>query len=76
MLKWINSEYSVFMFPAKKQPRAKCLGNNLTGTFSLKGQSWRDPHSSMKEKWFWDLRLFLKDSREMKLLSNIRQSEN
>lgn len=72
MLKLIISEYSVFMFLTKQQPGAKCLGNNLTGTFDLKGQSWRDLHSSKKEKWFWDLRLFLKDRRQMKLFSNIR----
>ena len=50
MLKLINSEYSVYMFLTKQQPGAKCLGNNLTGTFDLKGQSWRDLHSSKKEK--------------------------
>lgn len=72
MLKLIISEYSVFMFLTKQQPGAKCLGNNLTGTFDLKGQSWRDLHSSKKEKWFRDLRLFLKDRRQMKLFSNIR----
>lgn len=49
MLKLINSEYSVFMFPLE-QPGAKCLGNNLTGTFSLKRQSWCDLHSSMPRR--------------------------
>lgn len=53
MLKLINSEYSVFMFPLEQQPGAKCLGklgNNLTGTFSLKRQSWCDLHSSMPRR--------------------------
>ena len=50
MLKLISSEYSVFMFLLEQQPGAKCLGNDLTGTFSLKRQSWRDLHSSMPRR--------------------------